>query len=461
MADSDDRDDSLPPQWYVHERGNRSLDGILRLIELASSTRPIDEILAAMCAHVAEISGADVVSVYVRESELDEDGQGPQDNGDNGDSGDSDAGGDWLVMRGNVGFPRESIGQVALRVGEGLTGFVAERMRPVSVRAAQQDAHFKAFPGLDEDNVPVFVGVPIMHGGQAGGVLVLQRRASNDFELDEVPLLAALAAPFSFALDAATRRAREQSSAPRFARLSGRAIAPGVVMGKAAFVPTLASLVQEFRGDEVAYDASVMAAAWNRLDRAWRRSQERLSNAAGKDRDRAVLDRALADIALVADDRRFRDCIIEEWQQSGLGAGLRTVAQRYAKVAHRGDRDSDTLARRARNIEDICVFFHAAVTGQRLMPASRVWLADHLGGPVALAAVVNRALALVVASDVSADEPGAIVARSAGLPVVSAVDGLFACARSGDLVVVDGDDGAVLINPSASAVAQVRNQRRS
>src|SRR5438552_12702126 len=45
----------------VHERGDRSLDGIFRLIEAAGQPRPLADVLAQMCADVAAIAAADVV----------------------------------------------------------------------------------------------------------------------------------------------------------------------------------------------------------------------------------------------------------------------------------------------------------------------------------------------------------------------------------------------------------------
>src|SRR5262245_9072326 len=100
----------------VHEHGNRSLDGIYRLIEVAERQAPLEEVLTAMCAVVAAVAEADVASVYVREC--------------------ADGNSVVLTMRGNVGFPSTAVGFVRLRPGEGITGFVAERARPVSVAIA-------------------------------------------------------------------------------------------------------------------------------------------------------------------------------------------------------------------------------------------------------------------------------------------------------------------------------------
>src|SRR5437868_9247278 len=112
MPSVEDRDTSI----FVHERGDRSLDGIFRLIEVAGQQRSLDDVLAAVCADVAAIAGAEVVSIYVREEIQDGDGAAHV-----------------FTMRGNVGFSSEAVGRVRLRAGEGITGFVADRLRPVSV----------------------------------------------------------------------------------------------------------------------------------------------------------------------------------------------------------------------------------------------------------------------------------------------------------------------------------------
>src|SRR5262245_20839662 len=149
----------------VHERADRSLDGIFRLIEAAGQPRPLADILAGMCADVAAIAGAEVVSVYVREVEGD---------------------GQVYTMRGNVGFPAESIGRVHLRRGEGITGFVAEKLLPVSVAVADRDEHFKYIPGLGEERFPALLAVPVVRAGEAAAVLVLQRGPDREFASEEV-----------------------------------------------------------------------------------------------------------------------------------------------------------------------------------------------------------------------------------------------------------------------------------
>src|SRR5262245_41635175 len=117
----------------IHDAGDRALDGIFRLIALGDEDRPLEQVLTSMCVDVAAIARADVASIYVREA------------GDDGPR---------FTMRGNVGFPPEAIGRVHLRAGEGITGFAAERMRPVSVAVGKHDRHFKYISGLGEEKYP-------------------------------------------------------------------------------------------------------------------------------------------------------------------------------------------------------------------------------------------------------------------------------------------------------------------
>src|SRR5262249_17779517 len=48
------------PRVQVHHRGERGVDGILRLIELAGHEGPLEAMLTAMCGEIAAIASADV-----------------------------------------------------------------------------------------------------------------------------------------------------------------------------------------------------------------------------------------------------------------------------------------------------------------------------------------------------------------------------------------------------------------
>src|SRR5438128_12010384 len=79
-----------------------------------------------------------------------------------------------LVLGATVGLKPESVGRVRMRLDEGLTGLVAERMAPVMVPDAFSHPRFKYFPESGEDPYRSFLGVPLVEGGTLQGVLVVQ-----------------------------------------------------------------------------------------------------------------------------------------------------------------------------------------------------------------------------------------------------------------------------------------------
>ena len=387
----------------VHHRGDRGVDGILRLIELASHDGPIENMLTAMCDQIAAITEVEIVSVYVVE----------------GDD-------DMLVMRGNHGFPAVAIGATSLAVGEGITGLVAECMRPVSAANAAAESAYKHVPGLGEEKYPVFVGIPLVGGGAAIGVLVLQRR-KKPFTTDEVTLATALGAPVTLAIE------RRRAAAVRSARLMGTARGGGVVLGRAGVVPT-ATAVETTPVD---------------IDRALARLREDQGRAVRRlaDTPDPRIGGALDRFALALVDQRLRERIVEAAAQP---SGLRGVAKDYARAAHKLGDDGDRVA----EIEELCALIGALGGATNAIKPGAIWLADRLGAFVAIAAVARGASA-IVASD--AASPTAIaIAAAAKLPLVTEVAGIFGWARPGDLLAVDGTSGTVLVHPAPTEIERLR-----
>ena len=418
----------------VHERADRSLDGIFRLIEAAGQPRPLAEVLARMCADVSAIAAADVVSVYVRDVERVAEG-------------DSQV----FTMRGNVGFPAESIGNVHLRQGEGITGFVAEKLLPVSVAVADRDEHFKYIPGLGEERFPAMLAVPIVRAGAAAAVLVLQRGPDHEFTGEEVVLATALAAVISHALERAEERERTQRETGRASvRLPGTSLSRGAAMGRAAVLPTLTALA---RGNV----AVPPPAATVTVDVALERLEADVRKLAV-----GATSAELASLMLILADRRFRDRL-------GAAAGGATplprrseLAREYARVAFSAAGDEATealMSERAAEIEDLCVIVHAVTTGQTLVRSGDIVISERLRTFMAAHALARGVSALVVDGTLAAGGAVATLARAAGVPLVAGVAGIFAWVHPGDLLVVDADAGSVRVNPEATQVARFRNQR--
>jgi diguanylate cyclase (GGDEF)-like protein len=85
---------------------------------------------------------------------------------------------EFLIMRASSDPKSPFIGKIAMRVGEGLTGWVAREGVPLAIeKRAAHDARFRAFPGLQEDTFEAFLSVPVIAPNQRlVGVINVQHR---------------------------------------------------------------------------------------------------------------------------------------------------------------------------------------------------------------------------------------------------------------------------------------------
>ncbi len=94
-----------------------------------------------------------------------------------------------LVLAATVGLRRECIGSLRMAVHEGLTGLVAELVRPVAVEQVKNHPRFKYFRDAGEDAYQSFLGVPLIDRGVLQGVLVVQTIEARVFSEDEIRML--------------------------------------------------------------------------------------------------------------------------------------------------------------------------------------------------------------------------------------------------------------------------------
>jgi phosphotransferase system enzyme I (PtsP) len=98
-----------------------------------------------------------------------------------------------LTLRATQGLNPESVGQVHLKLGQGLTGLALREMRPICEADASRNPNYKFFPGIFEERYNAFLAVPIARGMSKMGVLVLQRDSSQRYEESDITALETVA----------------------------------------------------------------------------------------------------------------------------------------------------------------------------------------------------------------------------------------------------------------------------
>jgi signal transduction protein with GAF and PtsI domain len=98
--------------------------------------------------------------------------------------------GDDLVLRASKNPHEEVVDRLKVRVGQGITGWVAEHREPVAVsQNASQDARFQMFHELPEDAYEAFLSVPILSRGRVVGVINLQHRQAHTYSRRQMRLI--------------------------------------------------------------------------------------------------------------------------------------------------------------------------------------------------------------------------------------------------------------------------------
>lgn len=98
--------------------------------------------------------------------------------------------GDQLVLCASNNPRPDTIGKVRLKLGEGLTGWVARERRLLSIsREAYTDPRFKLFTDLPEDSFEAFLSTPIIVKNRVAGVINVQHRQPHAHTGGEMELL--------------------------------------------------------------------------------------------------------------------------------------------------------------------------------------------------------------------------------------------------------------------------------
>jgi phosphotransferase system enzyme I (PtsP) len=410
---------------------------VLDFLAWAAKATQLVSLLDEMPRRLAVIVRADVVSLYLLEGD-----------------------GETLVMRGNVGFPEKALGQVRLKLGEGITGTAVKLLRPISLLSASSHDRFRAFPELHEERFPVFCAVPILGRKGPLGAVVVQREGQTPFSDADVELLAALSSTVSAAVRAAELVDSARDTGPASRRAGGgtrHVVLPGLpalggrVVGAVAAIkrPPLRPREERFHDDV------------ERLKGAFELADRSIGVLRGRASAMGLAGTGFLDTyAMIVSDARLRKEALRLCKDGkGVAEALGDIARRVAAaaVAER----STFLEERARDIEDLCdaLVMLAASDPRAELPAKAVMIADQLTVFDVLLSTRWKPVGIALAETLQSPRTAALL-RLLGLPAVTAVGGLFRWAADGDVALLDGDHGLVILNPSRSEIASVREETK-
>jgi uroporphyrinogen-III synthase len=147
----------------------KELKILYNIIETISYNLDLKEVLGRIIKTVSETTKADSCLLYLIDNKE-------------------------LVLRASKNPHPKAIGKVRLKIGEGITGWVAQEKKPVSIsKKAYTDERFKFFNSLPEDKYEAFLSVPIIYKDKILGVINIQHKHSKKYSTSETELIKTIA----------------------------------------------------------------------------------------------------------------------------------------------------------------------------------------------------------------------------------------------------------------------------
>ncbi len=148
----------------IDAMGPDDISVLHRVSRIVSSELTLDEMLGEIVSLAAQITGCAACLVYLAETEVNE-----------------------FVLRASLVPHAADLGTLRMKIGEGVTGWVAEHQSPVALASnAASDPRFKMFPALVEDTYEAFLSVPVMNKGRAIGVINIHHRERHEHSVEEI-----------------------------------------------------------------------------------------------------------------------------------------------------------------------------------------------------------------------------------------------------------------------------------
>ncbi len=363
-----------------------------------------------------------------------------------------------LYMRRAVGdmelFATEGLDPGAVHVtrmkpGEGLVGEIMRLGRPLNLSDAPNHPAFSYRPETGEDPFHAFMGVPLLRGGRAIGVLVVQNRTErvySDDEVEDLQIVAMVLAEMVAGGELATAGPLSgiDLAPTKPERVKGAKFADGLALGVAVLHEPPVAPSQLLAEDIGAEDA--------RLKTAIHELQAQIdSMLEGQHGLVEASYEVLETYRMFAHDR------------GGVGGGAEPGAGG-------GQARDPYLRERLHDFEDLAdrLLRHLSGDGAaaRTLPDGAILIARNLG-PADLLEYDRTKLKGLLLEEGSAASHAAIVARALDIPCVGRLTGLRDKVSEGDPVIVDAETGEAYLRPRPDVVKalqarlEVRLQRRA
>ena len=364
-----------------------------------------------------------------------------------------------LELFATQGLKPEAVHTTRLRPGEGLVGEVARSAAPISLSDAPSHPNFAYRPETGEDPYHAFLGAPLLRGGRAIGVLVVQNRSERRYDDEEVEDIQTIAMVLAETVASGELLAQDElrdiEVAPhRPERLKGQRFAEGLAYGHVilheAPVAPENLLAENQQVEEIRLREALIGLKAN-IDSILDGGQGKLAG---------LPFEVLETYRMFADDRGWNRSL-EEAVRTGLTAEAAVDRVRNEHRARFAQARDPYIKERLHDFEDLANRLLRVLAGdkpgERELPDDAILVARNLG-PADLLEYPRHKLRGLLLEEGSAASHAAIVARALQIPCVGRIMGLRDRLSEGDLVIVDGETGETYLRPRPDMLAAVQSR---
>ncbi len=184
-------------QAEIEER-EAEADALRRVGEATGSAFDLEEILKVTADIAIQVTETDSCQVYLY-----------------------DRANDDLVLRAADETGQSMVRRIRLKLGEGITGWVARERRYVAIsRNATRDHRFRYFPEIREEEYESILSVPLVSRNELIGVVNVRTRKQHEYSRIQVRMLSGIANQVAGAIDKARRTRRLETTAAHLRNLS-------------------------------------------------------------------------------------------------------------------------------------------------------------------------------------------------------------------------------------------------
>ena len=359
---------------------------------------------------------------------------------------------DGYMLMASQGLKEQAVRQVSLQADEGLVGLVAKNAKPLNLKDASTHPSYFYLKETGEEIFNAFLGVPIIHHRKVLGVLVVQNEEVRRFDEGEEAFLVTLSAQLAGVIAHAEATGAMAGLSPSGQKLTdtvfqGISGSPGVAIGDAVVVFPQADLSQvpERQVNDIEMEIEFFQECLKSVQQDMTTLGSKLGNKIAEEELQLfnVYARMLDDDVLGSEViERIR---LGSWAQGALAFVARKHIRAFEAI------EDDYLRDRSADIKDL--FSRVLLYLQKKKPftpkyANNAILVSNELTPSMIADVPLSNLKGLVSIKGAGNSHVAILARTMGIPTVMGVTDLPLHLVDGKKIVLDGNKGNVISNPT-------------